>query len=108
MPVPVGEKRGAGLVCRPRSGAAQLLCDEQRLVVVTRERDERRISLHKCVLEESFGMGSGFDEAAPDRVASQLDPIAHAELLEHVCAVAIDRLLADEELRRDLIASQTL
>src|SRR5512145_345455 len=51
---------------------------------------------------------SGLDEASADRVAGQLDPVAHAELLEHVRAVAIDGLLADEELRGHLFARQSL
>ena len=51
---------------------------------------------------------SGHDEPAPDGVAGQLDAVAHAELLEHVGAVAIDRLLADEELLGDLLARHAL
>src|SRR5262249_20560956 len=45
----------------------------------------------------------GEDEAAADRVARQLDAVAHAELLEDVLAVALDRLDADHELRGDLL-----
>src|SRR5262249_52987802 len=43
------------------------------------------------------------DEAAADRVARQLDAIAHPELLEDVLAVPLDRLDADHELRCDLL-----
>ena len=44
----------------------------------------------------------GFDEAAADRIAGQLDTVAHPELLEHVRAVALDRFFADHELLGDL------
>src|SRR5437763_17174734 len=46
--------------------------------------------------------GSGLDEAAPDRVANQLDPIAHAELAQHVGPVRLDRLLRDVQRQGDL------
>src|SRR6185312_2965893 len=36
---------------------------------------------------------SGLDEPAPDRVAHELDAVAHAELAQHVRAVRLDRLL---------------
>src|SRR5437660_364512 len=48
------------------------------------------------------GNGSRFDEPVPNRVAGQLDAVAHAELLEDVRAVAIDRLLADHQGLGDL------
>src|SRR3954447_11561649 len=48
--------------------------------------------------------GLGLHETAPDRVARQLHAVAHAELLEHVRAMAVDGLLADEEHLRDLLA----
>jgi len=51
---------------------------------------------------------SGLDEAAADRVARQLDTVTHPELLEHVRAVAIDRLLADEENFGDLLTGVAL
>ena len=38
-----------------------------------------------------------FDESAPDRVAGQLDAVAHAELFEDVRAVALDGLDADHQ-----------
>ena len=44
---------------------------------------------------------SGLDEAATDRVAGELDPIAHAELVEDVRAVVLDGPFADREHRRD-------
>src|SRR5204862_5671062 len=47
--------------------------------------------------------GSGKDQAAADRVARQLDAIAHPELLEDVLAVTLDGLDADHELRGDLL-----
>jgi len=43
----------------------------------------------------------GLDEAAPDRVACEFDAVPHAELLEHVRAVAVDGLDADDEHGRD-------
>jgi hypothetical protein len=43
----------------------------------------------------------GLDEAAPDRVAREFDAVPHAELLEHVRAVAVDGLDADDEHGRD-------
>src|SRR4029077_13588632 len=46
--------------------------------------------------------GSRFDESVPNRIAGQLDAVAHAELLEDVRAVAIDRLLADHQGLGDL------
>src|SRR5919197_2775904 len=42
------------------------------------------------------------DQAAPDRVAGELDPVPHPELLEDVRAVPLHRLLADHELLGDL------
>ena len=48
------------------------------------------------------------DEAAPDGVAGELHAVSHAQLLEHVRAVAVDGLLADEELLGDLLASKPL
>ena len=43
----------------------------------------------------------GLDEPAPDRVARQLDAVAHPELGHQVLAVALDRLAADrQQLRR--------
>src|SRR5207237_10744660 len=38
--------------------------------------------------------GLRFDQAATNRIASELDAIAHAELLEDVRAMALDRLHA--------------
>ena len=48
------------------------------------------------------------DEAAADRVARELDAVAHAELLEDVRAVALDRLLADEQHLGDLLVGVRL
>src|SRR4051812_31814379 len=42
-------------------------------------------------------------QATPDRVAGQVDPVAQPELLEDVRAVALDRLLAQHQQRRDLL-----
>ena len=50
----------------------------------------------------------GDDQPATNCIASQLHSVAHPELLEHVGAVAVDRLLADEELLSDLLAGQPL
>src|SRR6187399_17960 len=46
---------------------------------------------------------SGLDQPASNRVARELHTVAHAELLEDVLAVAVDRLDADEELVGDLL-----
>src|SRR4051794_16204169 len=43
------------------------------------------------------------DEAAPDRVARQLDAVVHPELLEDVRTVTGDGLLADVQLVGDLV-----
>ena len=56
----------------------------------------------------AVGECSGFDEATTDRVASELDAIAHTELLQDIRPVAVYRLLADHELLRDLLARQPL
>ena len=48
---------------------------------------------------------SGLDQAAADRVADQLDPVAHAELAHRVGAVVLDRLLGEVEELGDLLAS---
>src|SRR3954447_23762623 len=48
------------------------------------------------------------DQSAPDRVAREIHAIAHLELLEDVRAVAIDRLAADYEHARDLVAGVPL
>src|SRR5215212_7768748 len=48
------------------------------------------------------------DEAAADRVARQVDAVAHAELLEDVRPVAVDRLAADDQHLRDLVARVAL
>src|SRR5688500_18696078 len=45
---------------------------------------------------------SGLDEPAADRVARELHPVAHAELLEAVRSLAPDRLLVYDELLGDL------
>ena len=52
-------------------------------------------------VETVFRLLSGLDEAAANGVARELDAIVHAELFEHVGAVALDRLLADHELLGD-------
>src|SRR4051812_28130771 len=46
---------------------------------------------------------SGLDQAAADRVARQLDAVAHAELAEDVRPVALDGLRADHEDLGDLL-----
>src|SRR5437870_4596328 len=43
------------------------------------------------------------DQSALDRVAGELDPIAHAELLEDVGSVALHGLLADDQRLGDLV-----
>src|SRR5215207_7384948 len=51
---------------------------------------------------------SGLDEPAADRVAHELDAIAHPELGENVGAVAFDGLLADHQQLGDLPAGAGL
>ena len=46
--------------------------------------------------------GSGLDEPAPDRVAHELDAVAHPELAQDVRAVGLDRLLGQVEQLGDL------
>ena len=46
---------------------------------------------------------SRLDQSAADRVAREFDPVAHAELLEDVRAVALDGLLGDVQQRADLV-----
>src|SRR5687767_7306850 len=45
---------------------------------------------------------SGLHEPLADRVADELDPVAHAELGEDVRAMALDGLLADDQQLGDL------
>src|SRR5689334_600933 len=47
---------------------------------------------------------SGGDESAADGVSGELDAVAHPEFLEHVGAVAVDGLAADDEQLGDLVA----
>jgi hypothetical protein len=48
------------------------------------------------------------DQTAPDRIARQIDAVAHAELTEDVGSVAFDGLDAEDELRRDLLGALSL
>ena len=50
---PVAEEGGARFACRRGGGTAKLLGDEQRLVVIARQRGERRISLRRQILAET-------------------------------------------------------
>src|SRR3954454_339454 len=61
-------------------------------------------SLSKPLLyKENDGLAvSGLDQAAADRVADQLDAVAHAELAHRVGAVVLDRLLGEVEDLGDL------
>jgi hypothetical protein len=47
--------------------------------------------------------GSGFDEACPDGVAGELQPVAQAEFLQEVRPVPVDGLDADEKDLGDLL-----
>src|SRR5712691_1604529 len=51
---------------------------------------------------------SGVDEARTDRVARQLDAVAHPEFLDDVRAVAVHRLLADDQRLGDRLARVAL
>ena len=72
--------------------------------------------LHQGILSQSHGeellqsgrrggcvRKLGLDEAAADRVACEVDTVAHAELAEDVGAVAFDRFDAKNEGCRDLL-----
>src|ERR1700760_4511830 len=48
------------------------------------------------------------DEALADGVARELDAVVHAQLLQDVGAVAVDRLLADDQRVRDLAGAVAL
>src|SRR3954470_1300292 len=52
--------------------------------------------------------GSGLDEPDADRVAREIHSVAQVELLQQVRAVPVDGLLADVELRGDLLAAVAL
>src|SRR4051812_23043377 len=54
------------------------------------------------VTDGAWAASSRLHEPTPDRVPRQLDAVAHAELLEDVRAVRLDRLLADREDLGDL------
>ncbi len=54
------------------------------------------------------GWSLRLDQAAPDRVAGELHPVAHAQLVEDVRPVPLDRLLADHERLGDLAAGVAL
>src|SRR5437016_5711559 len=47
-------------------------------------------------------LDSGLDQAALDRVANQLDAVAHPELAQHVGPVGLDGLLGQVQHLRDL------
>src|SRR4051812_41659170 len=47
--------------------------------------------------------GLRLDESAANGVAGELDAVAHPELLEDVCAMALHRLLADDQQRGDVV-----
>src|SRR3954465_15644590 len=51
---------------------------------------------------------SGLDQPSPDRVARQLHAIGEPELLQDVRAMALDGLLGQHELVRDLAAAVSL
>jgi hypothetical protein len=51
---------------------------------------------------------SRFDQAGPDRAAGEVQTIAQAELVQHVCPVPFDRLDADEQHLCDLLGGVSL
>ena len=63
-----------------------------------------------CSIEPSRPPGPALrlDESAPDGVPRELDTIVHAELLQDVRAVALHRLLADDEPVGDLLGAIAL
>src|SRR5919108_6360176 len=65
-------------------------------------------SVPRAVHGERSPSRSGIDETAADRVARQLDPVAHPELGEYVLAVALDRALADVQQMGDLVTGVRL
>src|SRR2546422_1554879 len=72
----------------------------------------RRISYPSC--EGNYAEGGTVlrrevvnpDHAQAKRVARELNTVAHADLLEDVSQVRLDRVLADEQLRADLGVTQ--
>src|SRR4051812_2954639 len=66
-------------------------------------RSSRRRAAMLSTRRPAFG-GSRRDQAAPNGVPRELDAVAHAELLQHVGPVAVDRLAADHQEVRDLVA----
>ena len=68
------------------------MCGEESIPSGTRpcRRREGRRTRSDAIGRD--GRGSRLDEPAADWVARQLDAVAHAELLEDVRAVALDRL----------------
>src|SRR6185437_11104651 len=92
---------------RAPAGLGKPLTHEAR-----RARLAARAGLHDAALRRAatrryepstMSVASRLDQSAPDRVAGELDAVAHAELVEDVLSVALDRLDADHELARDLL-----
>src|SRR3954451_6189564 len=60
------------------------------------------------ITDGASAASSRLHEPTPDRIPRELDAVAHPELLEDVRAVALDRLLADDEHLRDLVVGVRL
>src|SRR5918997_2228110 len=55
------------------------------------------------VAESAIWWSSGLDQPAPDRVAHELDAVAHLELAHEVRAMGLDRLLRQMQRLADLL-----
>ena len=86
-----------------------------RLVLYSAFADERLAVLAAVAGRSCTGSApvaaaaaSRVDETSPDRVAGELDPVVHPELLEDVRPVALHRLRADHERGGDLVVGLRL
>ena len=96
-----------------RSGTSTAKCQKATPIMtqmntLTPPRMGQRSASGHTSKPPTLGARLGLDEPAADRVAGQLDAVAHAELLEDVRPVALDGLLADHERLGDLVAGVPL
>ena len=64
--------------------------------------DDAAVAAAYAAIDAAAPDASRLDQAGPDRVAGEVEPVAHAELLEDVGAVPVDGLHADPERLGDL------
>src|SRR5437588_1582497 len=89
---------GANVAVASSSGDASATVSIRSLM----DARARPVAAALCESRPRDDSTSRFDEPVANRVAGEFDAVAHAELLQDVRAVAIDRLLADRERIRDL------